>query len=156
MLWRPSQLCVPVPGSSLKFPRPLVIRYLPPPMSESRRSRRPRGQARPASPTCCAVPRSADHGLGFSKTSLRTLAFIAAIEEADLVPSLVGGSSAGALVTGLYGRLAVPAGKIRDACLRCVTRRSLGPRPRPWDLGASSVDQRLALVCAARRAFCRC
>jgi NTE family protein len=39
--------------------------------------------------------------------------FIAAVEELGLVPSLVGGSSAGALVTGLWAA-GLPASKIRD------------------------------------------
>lgn len=41
---------------------------------------------------------------------------IAAIEEAGLVPSLVGGSSAGALVTGLWAA-GIPAAQIRDRLL---------------------------------------
>ena len=41
---------------------------------------------------------------------------IVAIEEAGLVPSLVGGSSAGALVTGLWAA-GIPAVQIRDRLL---------------------------------------
>lgn len=55
--------------------------------------------------------------------------FIAAVEEAGLVPTLVGGSSAGALVTGLWAA-GLPAAQIRDR-LFSLRRQDF------WDLDPS-------------------
>jgi NTE family protein len=65
---------------------------------------------------------------------------IAAIEEAGLVPTLAGGSSAGALVTGLWAA-GLPAARIRD---RLMTLR----RDEFWDLDPTLGLGRLLGGCA--------